>query len=93
MIYATRSEQSGAASTGRSQLICDERNAKACSITEGKLSSESEYGKKAKIEPRKLSLYPLSVEDALRAAARTGRVTPAKPKRPNRKIKKRPSAT
>jgi len=30
----------------------------------------------------KLSLYPLSVEDALRAAARTGRVSPAKPKKP-----------
>jgi len=37
----------------------------------------------------KLSLYPLSVEDALRAAARTGRVTPAKPKKPNRERKKR----
>jgi hypothetical protein len=37
----------------------------------------------------KLSLYPLSVEDALRAAARTGRVTPAKPKRQNQKSKKR----
>jgi hypothetical protein len=32
----------------------------------------------------KLSLYPLSIEDALRAAARTGRVTPAKPKQPKR---------
>ena len=35
----------------------------------------------------KLSLYPLSVEDALRAAARTGRVTRTKPKRPNQKSK------
>jgi hypothetical protein len=36
----------------------------------------------------KLSLYPLSVEDALRAAARTGRVMPSKPKQPDRKRKK-----
>ena len=41
----------------------------------------------------KLSLYPLSVEDALRAAARTGRVTPAKPKQPDRKRKKRAAST
>jgi len=44
--------------------------------------------KTAKTGAGKLSLYPLSVEDALRAAARTGRVTPAKPKRPNRERKK-----
>jgi hypothetical protein len=43
--------------------------------------------KMAKTGTGKLSLYPLSVEDALRAAARTGRVTPAKPKRSNRKRK------
>jgi len=36
----------------------------------------------------RLSLYPLSVEDALRAAARTGRVMPAKTKRPKRERKK-----
>jgi hypothetical protein len=40
-----------------------------------------ETAKRGKTEKSKLSLYPLSVEDALRAAARTGRVTPAKPKR------------
>ena len=32
----------------------------------------------------KLSLYPLSVEDALRAAAQTGRLPPPKPKRPKK---------
>jgi len=41
----------------------------------------------------KLSLYPLAVEDALRAAARTGRVTLAKPKQPNRERKKRAAST
>jgi hypothetical protein len=48
---------------------------------------------KAKADTGKLSLYPLSVEDALRAAAQTGRVTPAKPKRPNRERKKGASLT
>ena len=55
------------------------------------MGSESEMikrGKNVKTAAAKLSLYPLSVEDALRAAARTGRVTPAKPKRPNRERKK-----
>lgn len=36
----------------------------------------------------KLSLYPLSIEDALRAAARTGRPPDVTPK-PKRKRKKR----
>ena len=35
-----------------------------------------------------MSLYPLDLETALLAAARTGRVTPVKPKQPNRKRKK-----
>jgi hypothetical protein len=52
-------------------------------------SETTKRGKRAKTATAKLSLYPLSVEDALRAAARTGRVTPAKPKRPNQKSKKR----
>jgi hypothetical protein len=45
--------------------------------------------KTAKTGTGKLSLYPLSVEDALRATARTGRVTPAKSKRPKQEHKKR----
>jgi hypothetical protein len=44
--------------------------------------------KKAKTNAGTLSLYPLSVEDALRAAALTGRVTLANPKRSNRERKK-----
>ena len=50
-------------------------------------------GKKAKNPPGKLSLYPLAVEDALRAAASTGRVTLAKPKQANQKCKKRATST
>jgi hypothetical protein len=50
-------------------------------------------GTKAKAGTGKLSLYPLSMEAALRAAARTGRVTPAKPKKPNREGKKRATST
>jgi hypothetical protein len=49
---------------------------------EPKMSQKDALGKTAKTNIGKLSLYPLSVEDALRAAARTGRVTPAKPKQP-----------
>jgi hypothetical protein len=59
------------------------------------MGSESEMtkrGKKAKTATAKLSLYPLSVEDALRAAARTGRVTAAKSKQPNQG-KKRTAST
>lgn len=49
--------------------------------------------KATKQEPRdskkerggKLSLYPLTVEEALRAAAQTGRPPPEKPKRPVKK--------
>jgi hypothetical protein len=41
----------------------------------------------------KLSLFPLSVEDALRAAARTGRVTAAKPKGLKGERKKRAAST
>jgi hypothetical protein len=37
---------------------------------------------------QRLSLYPLDLETALVAAARTGRVTPAKPKQSNRGRKK-----
>jgi hypothetical protein len=47
----------------------------------GSKSETTSRGRKAKADTGKLSLYPLSVEDALRAAARTGRVTAAKPKR------------
>jgi hypothetical protein len=43
---------------------------------------------KKKADTGKLSLYPLSIEDALRAAALTGRVTLANPKRSNRERKK-----
>jgi hypothetical protein len=39
----------------------------------------------------KLSLYPLSIEDALRAAAKTGRPLPVpQPNRPKRRQKKIP---
>jgi hypothetical protein len=55
----------------------------------GSKSEATKHGMKAKADTGKLSLYPLSVEDALRAAAKTGRVTPAKPKRSNQKSKKR----
>jgi hypothetical protein len=51
-------------------------------------SETTKRGKKAKADTAKLSLYPLSVEDALRAAAQTGRVMPAKTKRPKRERKK-----
>lgn len=42
---------------------------------------------------QRLSLYPLDLETALLAAARTGRVTPAKPKQPNLERKKRAAST
>jgi hypothetical protein len=58
-------------------------------MKEPKASQKQARGKTVKTNIGKLSLYPLSVEEALRAAARTGRVTPAKPKRPNQKSKKR----
>ena len=57
-------------------------------MKEPKASQKEACGKTAKTNINKLSLYPLSVEDALRAAARTGRVTPAKSKRTNRERKK-----
>ena len=38
----------------------------------------------------KLSLYPLSIEDALRAALQTGKAPPLKKARPNRQRKKPP---
>jgi hypothetical protein len=57
-------------------------------MKEPKASQKEARGKTAKTNTSKLSLYPLSVEDALRAAARTGRVTPVKPKQANRKRKK-----
>lgn len=53
-------------------------------VKEPKASQKQAHSKKAKTDAGKLSLYPLSVEDALRAAARTGRMTPVKPKRPDR---------
>jgi hypothetical protein len=59
----------------------------------GSESETTKRGRKAKAGTGKLSLYPLSIEDALRAAARTGRVTPAKPKQPNRERKKRAAPT
>lgn len=49
--------------------------------------------KKAKTNAGKLSLYPLSVEDALGAAAHTGRISPAKSKGLNRDGKKRAAPT
>jgi hypothetical protein len=45
----------------------------------------SEANPKATPKREKLSLYPLSIEDALRAAAKTGR--PPKDERPKRKPK------
>jgi hypothetical protein len=60
---------------------------------EPKMSQKEALGKPAKTNIGKLSLYPLSIEDALRAAAKTGRVPPAKPKRPNRESKNRAAPT
>jgi hypothetical protein len=37
----------------------------------------------------KLSLYPLTIEQAVKAALQTGRAPPLKPKRANRQQKKR----
>jgi len=59
----------------------------------GSKSETTKRGRKATADTAKLSLYPLSVEDALRAAASTGRVTPAEPKRQSRKRKKRAVST
>jgi hypothetical protein len=53
------------------------------------MAGKTETSNRGKTAKSKLSLYPLSVEDALRAAARTGRVTPTKPGQANRKRKKR----
>jgi hypothetical protein len=55
----------------------------------GSKSEATKRGMKAKADTGKLSLYPLSVEDALRAAARTGRAAPTKSGQANRKRKKR----
>jgi hypothetical protein len=54
-------------------------------MNEPKASQKQARGKTAKTNIGKLSLYPLSVEDALRAAAQTGRVTATKPKRPRKR--------
>jgi hypothetical protein len=45
--------------------------------------------KRKPAERGKLSLYGLSIEDALRAAAKTGRPPPLEPNRANRQPKKR----
>jgi len=60
-----------------------------------KLAESLAAARKGTTEERndKLSLYPLAVEDALRAAARTGRVTPSKAKRPKLERKKRAAPT
>jgi hypothetical protein len=42
-----------------------------------------------KAQKRELSLYGLSIEDALRAAAQTGRPPSLEPKKPNQQRKKR----
>ena len=52
-------------------------------------AAESERKGQSTERGSKLSLYPLSIEDALRAAAKTGRPPSAKPKRGSRKRKKR----
>lgn len=44
---------------------------------------------KEKARREKLSLYPLSIEDALRAAAETGRSPPLESQKPNPPRKKR----
>jgi hypothetical protein len=60
---------------------------------EPKMSQKEVLCKTAKTNIGKLSLYPLSVEDALRAAARTGCVADTKPKQPNRERKKGSAST
>jgi hypothetical protein len=57
-------------------------------MKESKAGQDVKTSKRGKTTKSKLSLYPLSVEDALRAAARTGRVAPAKSKRPKLERKK-----
>jgi hypothetical protein len=59
----------------------------------GGKTETTKRGKKAKTDAGKLSLYHLSVEGALRAAARAGRDEPAKPKQPNRERKKQAAST
>jgi hypothetical protein len=59
----------------------------------GKITPKPTSKSQNKGKGRRLSLYPLDLETALVAAARTGRVTPAQPKRPNQKSKKRSIAT
>jgi hypothetical protein len=51
--------------------------------------SRKKAGDKDSLKRGKLSLYGLSIEDALRAAAKTGRPPPL-PERPKRQRKKKP---
>jgi len=48
--------------------------------------------RKRKTEGGKLSLYPLSIEEAIKAALQTGRAPPLKPNRANRQRKKQTKA-
>jgi hypothetical protein len=59
----------------------------------GKMTPKPTSKNQPKGKSQRLSLYPLDLEAALVAAARTGRVTPAKPKQANRKRKKGASLT
>lgn len=43
----------------------------------------------AEKDKKKLTLYPLTIEDALRAAAKTGRPPPLESQKPKRQRKKR----
>jgi hypothetical protein len=73
----------------------DDRTVPSEFMNDPEASQKQAHGKTARTNIGKLSLYPLSVEDALRAAAQTGRVMATKPKRPNqkKKSKKRSIAT
>jgi hypothetical protein len=50
---------------------------------------KSRAGRERTEDRRKLSLYGLSIEDALRAAAKTGRPPPLESQKPKRQRKKR----
>ena len=59
----------------------------------GKMAPKTMIKNQPKGKSQRLSLYPLDLETALVAAARTGRVSPVKSAQPNRQRKKRAPST
>jgi hypothetical protein len=58
-------------------------------MTKKPIRAEKKSGDSREGSERKLSLYPLTIEEAVKAALQTGRTPPLKANRANRQRKKR----